>query len=113
MLRTLFFITCYVIVFGLAASAPFILTLGYEWTDLVRPSSILFGAAKDIPFALFFGVAAFGSYLAFDRRDPPQMGLVTILTIMMVVWTTLTTTCAAVPDEAWVKWDATLKTLVF
>jgi probable O-glycosylation ligase (exosortase A-associated) len=113
MLRTLFFITCYVIVFGLAASAPFILTLGYEWTDLVRPSSILFGAAKDIPFALFFGVAAFGSYMALDRRDPPQMGLVTVLTIMMVVWTTLTTTWAAVPDEAWVKWDATLKTLVF
>jgi len=113
MLRILFFFIAYLIVFGLAASAPFILTLGYEWTDLLRPSTILYGFAKEIPFALIFGVSAFGSYLMFDRRDPPQVGLITILTIMMAVWTSLTTTWAAVPDEAWVKWDATMKTLIF
>jgi probable O-glycosylation ligase (exosortase A-associated) len=113
MLKTLFLFGCYLIAFGLASSAPFILTLGYEWTDLLRPSTIVYGVAKDVPIALLFGVGAMGGYFLFDRRDPPRVGTITVLTIAMVVWTTLTTTWAADPVDGWVKWEATMKTLLF
>src|SRR4051812_2558516 len=113
MLRTVFLITCYLAIFGLATGAPFVLTLGYEWVELLRPAGIVYGVAKDIPFALVIGVAAIGGYFLFDRRDPPRPGAVTILTAMLAVWVTLTTTWAALPDPAWTKWDPTLKTLLF
>jgi probable O-glycosylation ligase (exosortase A-associated) len=113
MLKTLFLIGCYCIAFGIASGAPFILTLGYEWTDLVRPSMIVYGPAKLIPFALIFGLPAMIGWFLFDRRDPPRVGLITVLTITMVFWTTLTTTWAADPVDGWVKWEATMKTLAF
>src|SRR5262249_34892234 len=89
----------------------FILTLGYEWADLLRPSTILYGFAKDIPFSLLIGLGALGGYFLFDLRDPPRVGLILILVALMALWTTLTTTWAAVPDQAWIKWGATMKTL--
>jgi probable O-glycosylation ligase (exosortase A-associated) len=113
MLRTLFLISCYLAIFGLATGAPFVLTLGYEWVELLRPAGIVYGFAKSIPFALLIGVPAIGSYFLFDRRDAPRAGPVTILTAMLAVWVTLTTTWAAVPEAAWSKWDPTLKTLLF
>src|SRR5215831_6449862 len=98
MLRMIFLVGCYAAIFGMATGAPFVLTLGYEWTDLLRPSTILYGLAKDIPFALFFALGAMGGYFLFDRRDPPRFGLILILTVLIAIWTTLTTTWAAVPD---------------
>jgi len=113
MLRMLFLVGCYLTIFGLSTGAPFVLTLGYEWVDLLRPSTILYGIAQAIPFSLLFGLGALGGYFLFDRRDPPRVGLILILIGLMAVWTTLTTTWAAVPDLAWVKWEATMKTLCF
>lgn len=113
MLRSLFLIAIYLAMFGLATGAPFVLTLGYVWVDLLRPAGIVYGAARDIPFALLIGAAAIGSYLLFDRRDTPRIGLVTTLTMVLAVWVTLTTVWAEVPELAWVKWDAALKTLMF
>jgi probable O-glycosylation ligase (exosortase A-associated) len=113
MLRTIFFIAAYLAIFGLATGAPFVLTLGYEWVDLLRPSGMLYGFAQDIPYALLFGLGALGGYVLFDRRDPPHIGVVTILTGLLAIWVSLTTTWAVVPNDAWVKWDATVKTLAF
>src|SRR5580765_8096194 len=113
MLRTLFLIGCYLAIFGLGAVAPFAFTLGSEWVDLLRPASIVYGVAQDIPLALLIGVAAIVGYFLFDRRDPPNIGVLTVLIGLLAVWVTLTTTWAVQPLQAWVKWDATLKTLLF
>jgi probable O-glycosylation ligase (exosortase A-associated) len=112
LLRNLYLLVIYLSFFAVGMGAPFVLTLGYEWVDFFRPQSVVFGL-QDIPFAFLIGGAAIGSYLLFDRRSPPRIGAITILTILFCLWVTLTTTWAVVPDKAWIKWDWAFKSIAF
>ena len=47
------------------------------------------------------------------RRNPPRLGLLTLLLVAWAVWMTLTTTWAVFPDLAWKKWDWAFKTVAF
>jgi probable O-glycosylation ligase (exosortase A-associated) len=59
------------------------------------------------------GVLAFGTYLLFDRRSPPPIGIETILQVTIAVYMTASMFWAVRPDAAWEKWDWAFKTMVF
>lgn len=112
-MQALFIFGFWVSLLGLGFMAPFVVALAYIWVDLFRPQDVAPTLGQFIPFSLITGVLAIAAYLAFDRRDPPRLGLLTALLITWAGWITLTTTWALFPQDAWVKWDWAFKTVVF
>lgn len=97
---------------GLGLAAPFVLTLGYVWVDIFRPQSVAWNGLGESP-SLIIAAAAVAFYILFDRRSPPRLGLPAVLTVLLLIWVTLTTTWAEVPAAAWAKWDWAVKSLIF
>jgi putative inorganic carbon (HCO3(-)) transporter len=93
--------------------APFAATLGYVWIDLSYPQFLsVYLAGK--PVALVMGGVAIIGYLLADRHAPPRLNMVTVLTVLMAGWVTLTCTWAVAPqDVVWQKWDWAFKSVLF
>lgn len=98
---------------GLGATAPFILTLGYIWTDTFYPQWLSFGIFQGAPLSALMAMSAIGGYLLMDRRSPPRPTLTLILILAFAGWITLTCTWAAAPTLAWIKWNWAFKTILF
>ena len=100
-----------ILIAGIAA--PFVATLGYVWVDLSYPQLLsIYLAGK--PVALVMGGLAVFGYLFADRRAPPRLNTVTVLTVLMAGWVTLTCTWAVAPqDVVWQKWDWAFKSVLF
>jgi putative inorganic carbon (HCO3(-)) transporter len=113
LLRSAFLTLVYLSFLVLGVAAPFVLTLGYAWVDTFRPQAIAYEFLNQIPVALIMGVAALGSYFLMDRRSPPRLVFLTVLTVTMGCWVTLTMVWAEVPAAGWVKWDWAFKTIMF
>jgi probable O-glycosylation ligase (exosortase A-associated) len=102
----------YAAVLVLGFGAPFVFSLGYIWVDMFTPQNVSYYLSS-IPVALIMGGAAFASYFLFDRKSPPGLSAITLLTLAMAAWVTLTATWAVAPDAAWTTWDWAFKTIVF
>lgn len=116
MLRSLLLTIVYVsfLGIGIGAAAPFVAALGYIWTDAARPQSATMYVLNGLPVSQIMGIAAFGGYLLFDRRDPPRFGATMILTALFAVWITMSAALWAVsPVAAWEKWDWAFKAVAF
>ena len=98
---------------SLGLLSPFVWSLGYVWVDTLSPHLLSYSLLAHIPAAFIMGAGAFASYLLMDRRSPPRLSLVHVLCGLLAVWITCTTTWAVRPTEAWFKWDASFKTLIF
>ena len=96
----------------LGASAPFVAALGYVWTDSFLPQ-YLSNLVALIPSSMTMGVAAVVLYITMDRRAPPRLTAQAVLTICFGLWCTATLMWAEVPDQAWLKWDWAVKTVMF
>jgi probable O-glycosylation ligase (exosortase A-associated) len=110
--RDLYIAMIYAAVFILGFGAPFVFSLGYVWVDMFTPQDVSW-YLSNVPVALIMGGAAFASYFLFDRESPPRLSAITLLTLAMAGWVTLTTTWAVAPDAAWTKWDWAFKTVAF
>jgi putative inorganic carbon (HCO3(-)) transporter len=111
-MRSLFVSFCYLSFFAVGLVAPFALTLGYVWVDTFQPQSVAFGLINELPLSMMIAIAAFGGYVLLDRRDPPRVGLMTILLVLFAAWVTISTFLwAEVPAAAAVKWNLAVKTL--
>lgn len=112
-MRTLFITLAYLTLFGLGLAVPFVMVLGYVWTDIFRPQAIAWSFLTTFPVAFAMGLAAFLTYFLLDRRAPPRLGAVTMLTLAFAGWATLTCFWAEVPAQAWWKWDWAVKSILF
>ncbi len=113
-MRSIYLLLVYLAILGIGASAPFVLTLGYVWLDIFRPQSVAYSLLNGgVPIAMIMGAAALGGYFVLDRRSPPRFSAVTLLTLALAIWVTLTCLWAEVPEQAWIKWDWAFKTIVF
>jgi putative inorganic carbon (HCO3(-)) transporter len=113
LVRSLFLAIVYLVFLGAGMAAPFVFTLGYAWVDTFRPQEISMILLRQIPVAQIMGIGAIGGYFFMDRRSPPRVTLMTVLTLLMAIWVTLTLTWAEDPSLGWVKWDWAFKTVVF
>ena len=112
-MRSVYILLIYLGFLVLGTAAPFVLGLGYVWVDTFNPQSVSYSLLSSLPVALIMGVACLLGYLALDRRAPPPLTLVTVLTLVLAVWITTTCLWAVVPEQAWSKWDPAFKVLVF
>src|SRR5579883_2497129 len=99
-------IACAILAFlGIGTISPFVLTLGYLWTDLFYPQWLSLSLFEGAPISALMGAMAIGSYLLVDRRSPPRPTATLLLCVLFCGWMTLTTTRAVLPDLAWTQWD--------
>lgn len=98
---------------SLGILSPFVLSLGYVWVDTLLPQRLSYSILASLPIAFIMGAAAFGFYLAADRRNPPRITTLHVLCLIMAIWITLTSTWAILPDQAWSKWNTSFKTVGF
>lgn len=109
----LLLVLAFISFFALGTLAPFVFSLGYVWVDIFSPHLLSYGLLKSVPVSFLIGAAAFLSYLLFDRRTPPRPTLLISLYFMLAIWISLTTSWAVVPVDAFVKYDVSIKTLLF
>lgn len=112
-MQGLFILLVWIALVVLGLRAPFVFGLGYIWVDLFTPQFVDPAVIGGIPVSLIMGAGAVGGYLLADRRAPPGAQAAILLALLWAVWITLTTTWAAVPDGAWVRWNFAVKTVLF
>jgi probable O-glycosylation ligase (exosortase A-associated) len=94
--------------------APFALGLGYVWVDTFTPQYVAYSLLSEFPVSLVMAVATLLAYFAADRKSPPRINAVTVLTLLMAAWVTFTTFNNPVaPEAALLKWNWAVKTILF
>ncbi len=93
--------------------APFVASLGYVWVDSFYPQHVGRYVMGGFPVAAVMGSAALLSYVLMDRRAPPRIGAMLLLTGCMAIWMTVTLSWAVSPNSAWLKWDWASKAVLF
>lgn len=92
---------------------PWMLTFAYLYVDLLQPQRIGYGLLANAPVNLIFALLAIGAFF-FERNKNLRFGLVQSLMVVFILWFTLVTQWAILPDEGhWEKWDSSWKSLGF
>ena len=112
-MRDLWISLVFVVLLAAGVTAPFVAGLGYVWIDTFFPQRLADEMIGRFPISLIMGALTFFSYLALDRRAPPRISWILVLTLFMAAWVTLTSTWSVAPDEAWPKWDWAFKAVLF
>lgn len=101
----------YVLVLGLRR--PFLWVLLYVYIDILAPQRIGYSLITSIPVSLIAFAAAFGGWLALDRKDGSRFTIRQGLMLALLVWCFWTTGHADFPEDAQTKWDWVWKALLF
>ena len=112
-MQALFILMVWGSLLALGGVAPFAVSLAYIWVDIFQPQPVSPTIAMMMPISMITALVAILAYLFADRRNPPRLGLLTLLLVAWAGWMTLTTSWALFPDHAWKKWDWAFKTVAF
>ena len=93
--------------------APFVASLGYVWVDSFYPQYVGRFVMGGFPVAAVMGSTALLTYILMDRRAPPRIGMMIVLTACMAAWMTLSLSWSVSPVSAWLKWDWASKAVLF
>lgn len=92
---------------------PWIGILVWSWLGYMNPHRLTWGFAYDFPFAQIVGITTLiGLVFSAEPKRFPLTAL-TISLFLLTAWLTISTIFAIYPDEAWPKWDQTVKIIVF
>ncbi len=91
---------------------PHIGILMWSWIGYMSPHRLTWTFAYDFRFALIIGAATIFAWLI--SREPKRIpwNNVTMLLVALTIWISFTTIFALYPDQAYGKWDRTIKILV-
>jgi len=101
----------FVLVLGLRR--PFLWVLLYVYIDILAPQRIGYTIITSIPLSLIAFAAAFGGWLAFDRKRGARLSARQGLLALLLVYCWWSTGHADFPADAAVKWDWVWKALLF
>ena len=101
----------YVLVLGLRR--PFLWVLLYVYIDILAPQRIGYTLITTLPLSLIAFAAAFGGWLALDRKDGARFTLRQGLMLALLAYCWWTTGHADFPEDALTKWDWVWKALLF
>jgi probable O-glycosylation ligase (exosortase A-associated) len=101
----------YVLLLGL--KRPFLWVLLYVYIDILAPQRIGYSLITSLPVSLIAFAAAFGGWLALDRKEGGRFSIRQGLMLALLVWCWWTTGQADFPEEAATKWDWVWKALLF
>jgi probable O-glycosylation ligase (exosortase A-associated) len=101
----------YVLVLGLRR--PFLWVLLYVYIDILAPQRIGYSLIASLPVSLIAFAAAFGGWLALDRKEGARFTLRQAMMAGLLLYCWWTTGNADFPLEAATKWDWVWKALLF
>ena len=101
----------YVLVLGLRR--PFLWVLLYVYIDIIAPQRIGYSIIASLPVSLIAFAAAFGGWIALDRKSGARFTLRQGLMLALLVYCFWTTGNADFPLDAQTKWDWVWKALLF
>lgn len=101
----------YVLALGLRR--PFVWVLLYVYIDIIAPQRIGFSLITSIPVSLIAFAAAFGGWLALDRKDGARFTVRQGLMAALLLYCWWTTGNADFAADAATKWDWVWKALLF
>jgi probable O-glycosylation ligase (exosortase A-associated) len=101
----------YVLVLGLRR--PFLWVLLYVYIDILAPQRIGYTIITTLPLSLIAFAAAFGGWLALDRKEGARFTIRQGLMLALLVYCWWTTGNADFPEDAATKWDWVWKALLF
>lgn len=112
-MKDLFFLTFIAYVLLLGLRRPFIWVLLYIYIDILSPQRIGYLIITSLPLSLIAFAAAFGGWLALDRKEGARFTLRQGLMLALLAYCWWTTGNADFPEEALTKWDWVWKALLF
>lgn len=112
-MKDIFFLTFIAYVLLLGLRRPFIWVLLYIYIDILSPQRIGYSIITSLPLSLIAFAAAFGGWLALDRKEGARFTLRQGLMLALLCYCWWTTGNADFPEEALTKWDWVWKALLF
>lgn len=92
-----------------AIRRPYLGIMLWCWIGYMNPHRLAYGFAYNFPFAaIIAGVTIVALIISRDKKNIPWYPL-TIAWILLVIWMSVTTVFAMVPDEAVSEWSRTIK----
>lgn len=101
----------YVLVLGL--KRPFLWVLLYVYIDILAPQRIGYSLITSLPVSLIAFAAAFGGWVALDRKEGARFSIRQGLLLLLLVYCFWTTGNADFPADAQTKWEWVWKALLF
>lgn len=100
-------------VLALGFRAPIVFALGYVWAEILTPQNLAYAVINELPISMMLAVlsAVFVPF-AMARTGVRWNFLLTLL-LVYGLWMTATLAWAVLPQQAWVRWDPAIKSLVF
>jgi len=100
------------VIYGL--KAPYIATMGYIWVDTIKPQGLAYGFMAGQPLSMLMAILCITSFTIHFKQKVPQhsKGILTLL-IIFTIWVTITTIFSMFPHMAWIKWEDSIKMLIF
>jgi probable O-glycosylation ligase (exosortase A-associated) len=112
-MKDLFFLTFIAYVMLLGLRRPFLWVLLYIYIDILSPQRIGYSIITSLPLSLIAFAAAFGGWLALDRKEGARFTLRQGLMVALLGYCWWTTGNADFPLDAQTKWDWVWKALLF
>lgn len=112
-MKDLFFLVFIAYVMLLGLRRPFIWVLLYIYIDILSPQRIGYSIITTLPLSLIAFAAAFGGWLAIDRKEGARFTLRQGLMLGLLAYCWWTTGNADFPEDAQTKWDWVWKALLF
>jgi probable O-glycosylation ligase (exosortase A-associated) len=109
----LFFLTFIGYVLALGLKRPFLWVLLYVYIDILAPQRIGHSIITTLPLSLIAFAAAFGGWVALDRKEGARFTLRQGLVCALLAYCWWSTVQADFPVEALTKWDWVWKALLF
>ncbi|MFM7378632.1 MAG: DUF5935 domain-containing protein, partial [Erythrobacter sp.] len=112
-MKDLFFLVFIAYVMLLGLRRPFLWVLLYIYIDILSPQRIGYSIITTLPLSLIAFAAAFGGWLAIDRKEGARFTLRQGLMLALLGYCWWTTGNADFPEDALTKWDWVWKALLF
>jgi probable O-glycosylation ligase (exosortase A-associated) len=112
-MKDLFFLVFIAYVMLLGLRRPFLWVLLYIYIDILSPQRIGYSIITSLPLSLIAFAAAFGGWLAIDRKEGARFTLRQGLMVALLGYCWWTTGNADFPLDAQTKWDWVWKALLF
>ncbi len=110
-MRDLFITLNILATFPVILMRPYVGITMWCWLSYMNPHRLTWGFAYSLPFALAVALLTIvGTVLSREPKRLP-MNAISVLVIMITIWVSITTVFAIVPDQAYLKWDRTIKIL--
>jgi putative inorganic carbon (HCO3(-)) transporter len=113
MLSQLLFLVVFLGVLPAALISPFAGALIYKWFEYLPPAHTYSVTLIPGNLSFFIGALTILVWLAQEKKTVPRPPALFHGLIALLVWVNVTTFFAVVPEAAVVKWDRTVKVLIF